>query len=124
MHFNIVYFGFVFLVALIFDYFNDKHLFNNFKVSRYDYVLLFSSILFVVAYCVFIYFNLADFQNDMAFQFARKLNRQPFYESFKNVSIIFIVMSFGVYFFIKKERNSLIFTASALSLFILFSNGQ
>ena len=65
---------------------------------------------------------MADFQNDMAFQFARKLNRQPFYESFKNVSIIFIVMSFGVYFFIKKERYSLIFTASALSLFILFVN--
>lgn len=123
-HFNTIYLLIALSIIFIYDYFENNKIATFLYASKTSYVILFLSIILLVLYLVFIYLNFSDYQSDMAYQFARKLDRIPFYLNYKNILIIISMSIIIIFFFIKKNRVFLILTSTGLSLFILFVNGQ
>lgn len=124
IHFNIVYFSIVLVSTMALDFSKFRSVRFLFTKNKYDYIFLILSILMFLAYLLFIYFNLVDYKNDMAFQFARKLNRTPFYFDIQNIIILIVMFSVSFYFFIIKHRNFVILSSTGFSLFLLYANGQ
>ena len=123
-HFNMLYFLIALVGMFLFDYTNDKEFKKVVSYSKYDLLLLAISLSLVICYLIFVYLNLDSFIHDMSYQFARKLNRVPFYYDYKNLSIVTTSLLLCLYMFYKNQRVHILFALYALSAIMVVMIGQ
>lgn len=122
IHFNGLYFFLVIALGLILD---RRELLSRLGDTRWwEASLLLLALGLIGAYIAYVVANMEAFRIDMAFQFARKLGRKPFYLDLRAVAVLaFAVAVLGWMLWRARRRDSLI-ACFALVAVLVFANGQ
>ena len=122
VHFNGLYFGIPLVLALIY---HKNNLIEELRATAsYEKIALALSVIFVLAYLVYVYINLEAFMIDMSYQFSRKLGRPAFYLNLN--SIIMLLASIGTvfYMYVKRDDKGFMFSLFGMSMILIYVNGQ
>lgn len=122
IHFNGLYFFLVIALALVLD---RRELAARARETRWwETGLLLLALGLIGAYIAFVMKNLEAFRIDMAFQFARKLERKPFYLDPRAVAVLALAVAVLGWMLRRGRRRDSLVACFALVAVLVFANGQ